>query len=213
MERVDNALGVDEAGRGPVIGPLVLAVVRRGGEDWPSDLTLADSKKMTERQREDAFEFIRETLPHSIVAIPPWSLTESSQSLPGLEAEVLIKMMSEIEGDYVLCDRLSAGESVHERVRERLPDREWVFETGADDRYESVAAASVLAKVTRDRAMDTLSGQWGEVGSGYPSDPVTRQWLKSWYQSRKSWPPIVRTDWSTVSDVEREVNQSRMFDG
>jgi ribonuclease HII len=204
-------IGVDEAGRGPVVGPLCVAAVYWDDVEWPESLALRDSKKMSAEQREKAYERITARLPHAISMVPPWLIGHSSRALPRLEAEEIAKMLGRFPDGELICDRLSTGEAIHEFLRDRCPGRECRFESEADDRYPPVSAASVLAKVTRDRAMDRLADDWGTIGSGYPSDARTREWLTEWYRDNRAWPPIVRTSWSTTRDIEREIDQEAMF--
>ena len=69
---------------------------------------------------------------------------------------------------------------------------EIVSEHHADEKFPVVSAASIIAKVTRDRAIATLAKKYGEIGSGYPSDPVTIRFLNAWIDEHKTPPPIAR---------------------
>jgi ribonuclease HII len=62
-----------------------------------------------------------------------------------------------------------------------------------------VSAASIIAKVTRDREITILSEEFGKIGSGYPSDPVTIAFLSAYIKSHDAPPPIARKSWKTVS--------------
>jgi ribonuclease HII len=69
-------------------------------------------------------------------------------------------------------------------------------ECGADERLVAVSAASIVAKVERDRAVAEIEKQEGwRIGSGYPSDPVTNHFLKMYYQQHKKLPPFIRHTW------------------
>ena len=76
-----------------------------------------------------------------------------------------------------------------------------VAEHRADEKYIPVAAASILAKVLRDEHIELLKKVYGDLGSGYPSDPRTRNWLKRYYEEHGELPPIVRRSWSTIKKV------------
>ncbi len=73
----------------------------------------------------------------------------------------------------------------------------------ADRDVAVVGAASLFAKVARDDALDALREAWGALGSGYPSDPVTRRWLQAWAATGAPWPDFVRTRWQTVADLSQ----------
>jgi ribonuclease HII len=79
----------------------------------------------------------------------------------------------------------------------------WVIEPKADGTYPVVGAASIVAKTTRDDALDDLA-RWGTLGSGYPSDPKTRSWLLEHARTGQPWPPFVRTRWQTVQDLAQQ---------
>ncbi len=87
---------------------------------------------------------------------------------------------------------------------------EIVSEHHADQTFRVVSAASIVAKVTRDRAIRTLSKKYGNIGSGYPSDPVTIAFLSEYFDEHKCPPPIARKDWKTVTTMIAQKQQSRL---
>ncbi len=89
---------------------------------------------------------------------------------------------------------------------------EIVSEHHADEKFPVVSAASIVAKVTRDRAIATLSKKYGEIGSGYPSDPVTIRFLTTWIDEHKNPPPIARKSWKTVGAILAKKSQSSLHD-
>ena len=85
-----------------------------------------------------------------------------------------------------------------------------VSKHGADAHYPSVSAASILAKTKRDHLVDKIREELGqEIGSGYPSDQTTINFLKSWYTEHGKMPPHVRMSWKTV---DRLINELAMTD-
>ena len=76
----------------------------------------------------------------------------------------------------------------------------WVIEPKADANYPVVGAASILAKVQRDADIAAL----GPVGSGYPSDPVTRAWLLGFLRSNTPLPDCVRKRWGTIENLRQQ---------
>ena len=77
-------------------------------------------------------------------------------------------------------------------------------------KFTIVAAASIIAKVERDRTIEQLSEEYGTIGSGYPSDPVTIRFLESYIKENKNIPIIARTSWSTVNDIKSRIAQSSL---
>jgi ribonuclease HII len=87
---------------------------------------------------------------------------------------------------------------------------EIVSEHNADQTFKVVSAASIIAKVTRDRAIAVLSKKYGEIGSGYPSDPVTIAFLSAYIDEHKCPPPIARKSWKTVTTMLGKKQQSQL---
>jgi ribonuclease HII len=210
-------LGLDEAGRGSVLGPLVV-----GGFVWegPAPLDLhaqaplrdagADDSKVLSHARRVA---IRERLATMgdgrMVSIAATSIDEGNVNR--LEEEAFLALVAAVKPDRVYLDA-----PVHPRGIPRLRERliresgvaDWVVECKADATWPVVGAASIFAKVARDAAIEAVStlteaaGQ-GRIGSGYPSDPVTRAFLAARLAEKTALPAFVRTRWGTL-DVLRQ---------
>jgi len=75
----------------------------------------------------------------------------------------------------------------------------------ADKLYPIVSAASIIAKLTRDEKLESMAREIGfsskEIGSGYPSDPITVKWLRNTCDPDKAFPEIVRFSWSSAIRV------------
>ena len=87
---------------------------------------------------------------------------------------------------------------------------EIISEHHADQTFKVVSAASIVAKVTRDRVITALSKKYGEIGSGYPSDPVTIAFLSAYIDEYKQPPPIARMSWKTVTSMLANKQQSQL---
>ena len=85
-----------------------------------------------------------------------------------------------------------------------------VSEHKADSKYPIVSAASIVAKVERDSAIEELKKKYGDVGPGYPSNPITMAWLRNWRAKHKEFPECVRRTWATAEAVEGESRQSKL---
>jgi ribonuclease HII len=85
-----------------------------------------------------------------------------------------------------------------------------VSEHHADRTYPVVSAASIIAKVRRDEAIENLWNEYGNFGSGYMTDPRTMNFLRDWRRTHTTFPPIVRLSWKTVKEIEDELGQSRL---
>lgn len=82
-----------------------------------------------------------------------------------------------------------------------------VVEHKADSRYPIVSAASIIAKVERDKEIKSLHKEFGDFGPGYSSNEKTIAWLKTWMEKNKEWPDIVRKTWITAKVIKNEKHQ------
>jgi len=208
--------GADEAGRGAVIGPMVVAAVLFREEDLPNLVSMGvrDSKKLTPAGRVRVLERVmRLVVRTSVLELHPARIDRAvgvSERLRGLnllEAEGFAKVLKELRPDVAYVDSPDPdAERFGRLVMSKLPPGIAVFsENKADERIPVVAAASILAKVRRDGAIRVLRGMYGDFGSGYPSDPRTVRFLRDWVRKRGGLPRIARRSWSTsrrmLSDV------------
>jgi len=209
--------GIDEAGRGPVIGPLVLAavVVDDSGLARLKKLNVRDSKKISAGRRGELEPEIKKlALEYKIIKISPSDIDRlrKKMSLNVLEAdkmaELILSLVTVPEKVYV-----DSADNVPEDFREKIvsyinrlhPDYkipEIISENKADDKYLEVGAASVLAKVERDRVIEHLVREHGDLGSGYPSDEVTQKFIKKLIKDGEL-PHYVRRSWNTVDKAKQ----------
>lgn len=204
--------GVEEAGRGPVLGPMVMAIcaVKKDEEYKLKNIGVKDSKLLTPMQRENLFDSIKEITTHAIIVLQPKeidaALNDPNMNLNKLEAVTsanLINSLSEATKiDEVVLDCPSTNVPVYENyVKAKVKDSKIkiVGEHKADVNHVIVGAASILAKVTRDRLIEDIKREVGEnFGSGYPSDPITVSFLK---RNWKSHAHLFRQTWKTYQKV------------
>lgn len=202
---MNRRIGIDEAGRGPVLGPMVIGLVlwptEMDSTEPPSDVRIADSKNLTTSQRNRTARYLKERMDYRICSVPAWVLSRTEVTIPQVEARVISECLRTLPDGDVYCDALGNGSKAHQWIRNHRTEHSFVFESGADERYPCVSAASILAKTTRDRSLDQRTSSWGELGSGYPSDPKTQEWLNQWAENQDGWPPFVRTNWSTIQNI------------
>jgi ribonuclease HII len=118
-------------------------------------------------------------------------------------------------GDAVLADAGDVSESrFADRLAEHAADRGTAVsvtaEHGADERHAVVGAASVIAKVERDERVSAIAAEYGDVGSGYPSDPATRTFLREYVREHGTLPACARASWQTCSDLLAAAEQSSL---
>ena len=198
--------GVDEAGRGPVLGPLVVAAVLVETDAVLRDLGVKDSKQLTPARREALAPRIRDAARAvEVRIIEPAELNRRMprQNLNEIEVDAFAELLGRLRpAEAVLdaCDVDAArfGRNVGARLGAPCVIR---AEHEADARHPVVAAASIVAKVERDRLMHEISLQhekYGGCGSGYASDPATKAFLDTWMQTHKRLPPCARKHWETA---------------
>lgn len=211
-------VGLDEAGRGPVLGPLVMvALAFKESEihklEW---LGVKDSKMLSSEVREELFERIHE-IAHDfrIEIIEPdaidLSLQDASTNLNWLEADTTARLVGELDADKIIVDCPSPNiKAYRDYLLRKLPPNvqkkaELVAEHKADVNHIVVAAASVIAKVIRDRSIEHLKQEIGiDFGSGYMSDQRTKDFLEKYYDKH---PEIFRKKWRSYKDVEEKRGQ------
>lgn len=204
--------GIDEAGRGPVIGPMVMSgvVIEEHEDDDLRKIGVKDSKLLSPAQRNKMFHSIKQQYKHYIISVPPQEIDDAvigGLNLNNLEAKASARILAELRPDKAILDCPSTNPPAYIlAVRRFLPDdlkkMDIVAEHKADVNYPVVSAASILAKVTRDSAIELIKIEIGHnFGSGYPSDPLTQEFLKKHYRDydifRKSW-----SSWSSLADKE-----------
>ncbi|KAI9492406.1 ribonuclease H-like domain-containing protein [Zychaea mexicana] len=216
-------LGVDEAGRGPCLGPMVYAVCYypASRHDEFKALGFDDSKKLTEERRVDLAKIIQQNLdwvgwavqviaPQEIstnmLSRPPYNLNEMAHSA----TMQLIRnvLNAKINVTEIFVDPVGPSQSYKAKLSRYFPGIEITVEPRADSLYASVSAASICAKVTRDQVLQHWiwlePGLEGKVsksfGSGYPSDPNTVKWLGENEDPFFGFPSLIRFSWKTISN-------------
>lgn len=208
-------VGADEAGKGPVLGAMYVAAVRVPHVGiLPEDL--ADSKDLTDRKRADLAARIRteDDVQAAVASVPVADIDRPDTDMIGLTAAGQARALGAVAeaGD---TGRVDAGDVDADRFGRRVADACSVAVTieaahGADGRYPEVSAASILAKEARERHVQALSKAFGEVGSGYPSDPTTRRFLREYVEVTGKLPPCARRSWQTSADVLAAADQSSL---
>jgi ribonuclease HII len=204
--------GVDEAGKGSVLGPMVVAAVGVSSEDEFLDMEVKDSKLLSPQKRENLFELMSEQCRIATVIIPAEEIDalrkEISMNMCVARAHAAVIRRLNPETAYVdACD--VNPERYAQMVRDHLDiGCEIISEHHADTTFKVVSAASIVAKVVRDREVRLLAKTYGELGSGYPSDPTTIAFLSSYIKKYRRPPACARKSWKTTSNLIAAWEQS-----
>ncbi len=213
--------GVDDAGRGPVIGPLVIAGIGIEEEKLEQlrSLGVRDSKKLTPEVRmKISIEIPKIVDEYHIVELEAAHLdlvvnrSPRFQGLNLLEAKAMADVIEKLKPHLAYVDASDTRpERFKNNILEHLTFRpKLVAEHHADEKYPSVSAASILAKVRRDSRIEELRKEYGDIGSGYAHDPITVRFLSEYYLMNQDFPPIVRRSWKTLRNIVREISQSKL---
>lgn len=209
-------IGVDEAGRGPVIGPLVVCAFAAISESELAELGVKDSKLLTVKKREDIYSKLIE-MPHNVVICSPERI-DNSDNLNQLEVELFAEALSVMPNGEIMLDACDVDAERFARNVSNLSNKECQAEHKADESHLAVGAASVIAKVTRDNLIKEISENLGfDVGSGYPSDPKTIEAVQKLVQGntpheclRWSWKTVEKA-WGGKTPPRPNSNQRTLF--
>lgn len=209
----DLVLGIDEAGRGPVLGPMTIGAVCVRWKDMEAlaAIGVRDSKKLSDLQRHTLFKKIRglDFGSWSFNMIPPYEIDSCLDGLNMLEMSYVAAMVRTYRPQYVVIDspfNPTASFNLKSYLYEHGIDVSSLHcfaENKADDLYPIVSAASIVAKEARERAMEMLRKQYNlDFGSGYPSDPKTKNFLfENWADDRYT--TLIRKSWETYKRLAK----------
>ncbi|NLV07608.1 ribonuclease HII [Haloarcula rubripromontorii] len=207
--------GVDEAGKGPVLGSMFAAAVRADPAVLPDGV--GDSKDIRPERRERLAEEIRELADAVGVAeVPVERIDADGTDMNTLTVDAQAAALSEVARTG-LSGTVDAGDTDAARFGRRVADAVEAdvtvrAEHGADETDPVVGAASIIAKVARDTHVAELAEEYGDVGSGYPSDPTTRAFLAEYVDRHGELPGCARRSWSTCDDVLAAAEQASLGD-
>lgn len=217
--------GVDEAGKGPVFGSMFAATVCVDDlERLPEGID--DSKRLTAARREDLAASLRETddIYVGIAEISTAQIDDPDTNMNALAVSAHANAIenataglgdeNQLENTAIsgLCDACDTDADRFARRVAAVCSLEATIDArhGADDDSELVGAASIIAKVERDAHVADLAAEYGEIGSGYPGDPNTREFLESYVEETGELPPFARESWSTCADVLAAASQTSL---
>jgi ribonuclease HII len=210
--------GVDDAGRGPIIGPLVIAgvIIPRERVRDLREMGVKDSKMLTPLARTQLRERIIALAKVSVREAQPEEIDDvvlhggKLRKLNFLEARMMAEVISDLRPSEVYVDASDVneerfGETIRGFLSSDLQKIKIVSKHHADRDYPPVSAASIIAKTHRDQAIERLHKEYGDFGSGYITDPKTMEFLREYRSSHDKYPPIVRISWKTAKEIEDEL--------
>ncbi|BEI86891.1 hypothetical protein CcaverHIS002_0702370 [Cutaneotrichosporon cavernicola] len=216
-------MGIDEAGRGPVLGPMVYAAAYCPVAFKPTleDLGFDDSKALSAEVRQALWESFDANVPlcYSSATLSPQAISanmlrrvpinlnqQAQDATMGLIRDALDRGLNIRE---CFVDALGPSQIWQDRLSAAFPTIKFLVCPKADSLFKIVGAASIIAKVTRDRYIEhwtdpegpPLATREGELvirGSGYPSDPKTQAFLREHVDPVFGYRGMVRFSWATI---------------
>jgi len=208
--------GIDEAGRGPVIGPLVICgvLINEKQESTLKKLGVKDSKLLTPKQREQIAAELKKFMKFKIEIVSPQEIDEcimgETSNLNWLEADKTIKIIEALKPGKAIIDCPSPickkyTEYIHERLEKKIPLK---GEHKADVKYLVVGAASIIAKTTRDAEIEKIKSKVGvDFGSGYMADERTKMFLERYWNK---YPEVFRHSWAPFKKLAGLKTQKKL---
>ncbi|ERL89657.1 hypothetical protein D910_07020 [Dendroctonus ponderosae] len=215
-------LGIDEAGRGPVLGPMVYgtAFIPINEQTLLETLECADSKALNEEKRDQIFEKICQnqlkigwgveviaptSICNSMLSRSKYSLNQFQVSMDSAVGLIRAALERQVNVKHVFVDTVGKPEKYQVYLKSLFPKLDITVAKKADSTYPVVSAASICAKVVRDHALKVWDFRENvdvkEFGSGYPGDPVTKKFLVSHCDPVFGYPQLVRFSWSTTANA------------
>jgi len=214
--------GVDEAGRGPVIGPLVVAGIILEDDSQLIKLKVKDSKKISPRKRTVFAKQIAEIcIDYEILVIPAKDIDDMRKvmTLNEIEVNAFSKIIKNLKPDICYVDSADVNEKrFGSDILSNLSFRPTIISKHkADDIYPIVSAASIIAKTKRDDEIKKIAKKLERkinipMGSGYPADPITQNFLKKWIDICGKIPPNTRRSWKTIKNIMKEKSIKKLDD-
>ncbi len=207
-----KVLGIDEAGRGALVGPLMIGGFMIDEEliDELRDAGVKDSKLLTRSKRRELYDFLKSKGECMTIKISPKEIDMKNKigvNLNQLEINNMIKIIKQMKPDKVIIDCPSANESRIKALFEAKINCAIVCECKADYKYAVVGAGSILAKHERDESIKELEKLTKEViGAGYPSDERTINFARKAIRQGK-WQDYLRHSWETYNRLKNESEQ------
>ncbi len=206
--------GCDEAGRGPVFGPLVIVGALFEDDSELIKLNVRDSKKITPHRREVLANIIKKiAVNYEILVISAADIDDMRKvmTLNEIEVNAFTKVIKKLKPETCYVDSADVNEERFGKdILSNLSFKpEIISKHKADDIYPIVGAASILAKTKRDEEVRKIGQELEKklnlpLGSGYPADPITQKFLKEWVNKFGKLPPYTRRSWKTAQNILKE---------
>ncbi len=203
-----DILGIDEAGRGSVLGPMVIAgvIIPEKMNKVLERMGVKDSKRLTPHRRVILSRKLRKMFDFEIVVISAREIDDmraNGINLNDIEKNAMRDLIIKLNPEKAIVDAVDVKAQRFQNSLCESTGVDVIAEHKADDTYIQVSAASIIAKAERDEQISKINKEYiktGGIGSGYPSDPTTKEFLTNYTYDEM--PDFVRKSWATVAKMK-----------
>ena len=222
MTGLNGIAGIDEAGRGPMLGPMVICGILVDSNRLHElvEIGAKDSKTLTHKRRlilKEKIEKVTTKIEIRTVSAADIDRLRKRTTLNEIEVEEFASIAKALNPKEIYLD---AADVIAERFGTKVGKLSGIDAKGAlivsehkaDSKYPIVSAASIIAKVERDHAIENFHKKYGDFGSGYPNDPKTVKFVRNLIRNGEKLPPIIRKSWKSVSRMidEESTDQTKL---
>jgi len=201
--------GIDEAGRGSLLGPIIVAgvCVTKKSISEMVEIGIKDSKLLSPKKRQVLFGHVinlAESICVCRINIEDIDFHVFRNNLNLLEAEAMAITIRNMKSDKTYVDSCDVNPSRYQRTIKsflKQNNTKLVSMHHADRLSVVVSGASIIAKVIRDSELSKIRIKYGDVGSGYPSDKKTIKFVKEWFRQKNEIPPFARKSWKPAQMI------------
>lgn len=218
-------VGIDEAGRGPVFGPLVVAGVLGVDQESFRALGVKDSKLLSPKRREELEPQIRalaQRVVTVVVSADDIDGRRGNETLNEIEVDAFGRIAKRLRGRELFLDAADVnaerfGKLVAKKVGRKYAYQRVVSEHRGDLNHPIISAASIIAKVRRDKEVRRMARPLEKeiglpLGSGYVHDETTIKFLETYRLRHGVFPAGTRSSWDTIRVMESRLLTRRLED-
>ena len=203
-----DILGIDEAGRGSVLGPMVIAgvIIPEKMKKVLERMGVKDSKRLTPNRRTILSRKLKKMFDYEIIIISALEIDQMRAegiNLNDIEKNAMRDLIIKLNPEKAIVDAVDVKAERFQNYLCESTGTNVIAEHKADDKYIEVSAASIIAKAERDAQISEINKEYikkGGIGSGYPSDPATKEFLAQYTYDEM--PYFVRKSWATVAKLK-----------
>jgi ribonuclease HII len=208
-----NIIGIDEAGKGPVIGSMFISGVSYNKRKL--DINVKDSKLLSDNKRKNLYDSIKNNSDYNSFTVEVESDEIDNKNINKLTRINIVKIIRNLKKEnsrnivFIDCP-IEDSDLYSRRISRKFLDKNLlvISENNADKNFDIVSAASIIAKQNRENYVSTINDSYDnfEIGSGYPSDEKTRNFIENYYKENSEFPKEVRKSWSTCDKILEDTN-------